>query len=35
MADEVTDPAEAETLRIIAECELVFPTPEQRDALKS
>lgn len=35
MADEVTDPAEAETLRSIAECELVFPTPEQRDALKT
>ena len=35
MADEATDPAVAETFRGIAESELVFPTPEQRSALKT
>lgn len=35
MADEASDPAEAETLRSIAGSELVFPTPEQRGALKT
>lgn len=35
MADEASDPDEAETLRSIADSELVFPTPEQRGALKT
>jgi spermidine/putrescine transport system substrate-binding protein len=35
MADEASDEGEAETLRSIAESELVFPTPEQRGALKT
>jgi spermidine/putrescine transport system substrate-binding protein len=35
MADETSDPATAESLRSTAQSELVFPTPEQRAALKT
>ena len=35
MADESENPENADTLRSIAESELVFPTTEQRDALKT
>lgn len=35
MAEDAPTPEESETLRSIAESELVFPTPEQRAALRS